>query len=59
MISGLEEDQEFNKILVPLHLVGHLGTLEEVAELAICLNSEQASFVIDGYYAVDGGSLVQ
>lgn len=42
-----------------LHPIGRLGTSEEVAELALWLSSDKASFVTGSYYAVDGGYLAQ
>ena len=45
------------KALVGLHPTRRLGALEEVAELALWLNSDKASFVTGGYYNVDGGYL--
>ncbi len=45
--------------LVKLHPIGRLGTSEEVAELALWLNSDKASFVTGSYYNVDGGYLAQ
>jgi NAD(P)-dependent dehydrogenase (short-subunit alcohol dehydrogenase family) len=45
--------------LVGLHPMGRLGTSEEVAELALWLNSDKASFVTGAYYNVDGGYLAQ
>jgi NAD(P)-dependent dehydrogenase (short-subunit alcohol dehydrogenase family) len=47
------------KALVGLHPMGRLGTSEEVAALALWLNSDQASFVTGSYYNVDGGYLAQ
>lgn len=47
------------KMLEGLHPMGRLGTAEEVAELALWLNSEKASFVTGSYYNVDGGYLAQ
>jgi len=47
------------KALEGLHPMGRLGTSEEVAELALWLNSEKASFVTGSYYNVDGGYLAQ
>ena len=47
------------KALVGLHPMGRLGTSEEVAELALWLNSDKASFVTGSYYNVDGGYLAQ
>jgi NAD(P)-dependent dehydrogenase (short-subunit alcohol dehydrogenase family) len=45
--------------LVALHPLGRLGKSEEVAELALWLNSDKASFVTGSYYNVDGGYLAQ
>lgn len=42
-----------------LHPLGRLGTPEEVAELALWLNSDKASFVTGSYYNIDGGYLAQ
>lgn len=50
---------EAMKALVGLHPMGRLGTSEEVAELALWLNSDKASFVTGSYYNVDGGYLAQ
>ncbi len=47
------------KTLAGLHAVGRIGEPNEVAELALWLCSEKASFVTGAYYAVDGGYLAQ
>lgn len=47
------------KSLESLHPMGRLGTSEEVAELALWLNSDKASFVTGSYYNVDGGYLAR
>jgi NAD(P)-dependent dehydrogenase (short-subunit alcohol dehydrogenase family) len=47
------------KALEGLHPMGRLGTATEVAELALWLNSDKASFVTGSYYNVDGGYLAQ
>lgn len=52
-------DEATMKSLVGLHPIGRLGQAEEVAELALWLNSEKASFVTGSYYNVDGGYLAQ
>ena len=52
-------DEATLKALVALHPIGRLGTSEEVAELALWLNSDKASFVTGAYYNVDGGYLAQ
>ena len=43
--------------LVGLHPIGRLGEAEEVANLALFLNSDKASFITGAYYPVDGGYL--
>ena len=57
LLSSL--DDATMKMLVGLHPMGRLGKAEEVAELALWLNSEKSSFVTGSYYNVDGGYLAQ
>jgi NAD(P)-dependent dehydrogenase (short-subunit alcohol dehydrogenase family) len=52
-------DEAAMKTVVGLHPIGRLGRAEEVAELALWLNSDKASFVTGAYYNVDGGYLAQ
>jgi len=52
-------DDATMKALVGLHPMGRMGESEEVAELALWLNSDKASFVTGAYYNVDGGYLAQ
>ena len=52
-------DEATLKAVAGLHPIGRLGTSEEVAELALWLNSDKASFVTGSYYNVDGGYLAQ
>jgi len=52
-------DEATMKALVSLHPMGRLGTADEVAQLALWLNSDKASFVTGSYYNVDGGYLAQ
>jgi NAD(P)-dependent dehydrogenase (short-subunit alcohol dehydrogenase family) len=47
------------KALESMHALGRLGESNEVAELALWLASDRASFVTGGYYPVDGGYLAQ
>lgn len=57
LLSGMTAEQK--KALVSLHPIGRLGRAEEVAELALWLSSDKASFVSGSYYAIDGGYLSQ
>jgi NAD(P)-dependent dehydrogenase (short-subunit alcohol dehydrogenase family) len=52
-------DETAMKGLISLHPMGRLGKSEEVAELALFLNSDKSSFVTGSYYNVDGGYLAQ
>lgn len=52
-------DDTTMNLLKGLHPMGRLGQPEEVAELALWLNSDKASFVTGSYYNVDGGYLAQ
>jgi NAD(P)-dependent dehydrogenase (short-subunit alcohol dehydrogenase family) len=58
LVTSSLDDAAMNA-LVGLHPMGRLGTSEEVAELALWLNSDKASFVTGAYYNVDGGYLAQ
>lgn len=57
LLSAL--DDATLQALKGMHPMGRLGTAEEVAELALWLNSDKASFVTGSYYNVDGGYLAQ
>jgi len=37
--------------------MGRMGEVREVAELAVWLSSDKASFITGSYYAIDGGYL--
>lgn len=50
-------DAETMNALVNLHPMGRLGQPNEIAEMALWLNSDKASFVTGAYYNVDGGYL--
>jgi NAD(P)-dependent dehydrogenase (short-subunit alcohol dehydrogenase family) len=52
-------DREVYDGLVDLHPIGRLGKPEEVAELAVFLASDKASFVTGSYHLVDGGYTAQ
>lgn len=52
-------DEATLKVIAGLHPIGRLGRSEEVAELALFLGSDKASFVTGSYYNVDGGYLAQ
>lgn len=52
-------DEAAINALIGLHPIGRLGEANEVAELALWLISDKASFVTGAYYAVDGGYLAQ
>jgi NAD(P)-dependent dehydrogenase (short-subunit alcohol dehydrogenase family) len=54
MIESIDE-----KLLIPLHPIGRLGTPEEVADLVLFLSSAKSSFITGNYFAVDGGYLAQ
>jgi NAD(P)-dependent dehydrogenase (short-subunit alcohol dehydrogenase family) len=52
-------DREVYDGLVGLHPIGRLGRAGEVAELALFLASDRASFVTGSYHLVDGGYTAQ
>ncbi len=52
-------DQETIDAVANLHPMGRLCQASEVAELALFLNSNKASFITGAYYNVDGGYLAQ
>ncbi len=58
LITNIMDNNTMKK-LEGLHPMGRLGTPEEVAELALWLNSDKASFVTGAYYNIDGGYLSQ
>jgi NAD(P)-dependent dehydrogenase (short-subunit alcohol dehydrogenase family) len=52
-------DREVYDGLVKLHPIGRLGQPQEVAELALFLLSDRASFITGSYHLVDGGYTAQ
>lgn len=50
---------ELEQSLLPLHPIGRLGTVEEVADVILWLASDQASFVHGALVTVDGGWTAQ
>jgi NAD(P)-dependent dehydrogenase (short-subunit alcohol dehydrogenase family) len=58
MLTNTLDEATINAV-AGLHPMGRLGTAEEVAELALWLNSDKASFVTGAYYNIDGGYLTQ
>jgi len=52
-------DSEVYDGLVDLHPIGRLGRPEEVAELALFLASDKASFMTGSYHVADGGYTAQ
>lgn len=50
---------ELEQSLLPLHPIGRLGTVEEVADVILWLASDKASFVHGALVTVDGGWTAQ
>jgi NAD(P)-dependent dehydrogenase (short-subunit alcohol dehydrogenase family) len=57
LLDRLSDD--VHSALVGLHPVGRLGRPEEVAELALFLLSDRASFITGSYHLADGGYTAQ
>ena len=53
LLSSFSEEEHAD--LVDLHPIGRLGTAEEVANLAVFLLSDKASFITGSQHVVDGG----
>jgi 3-oxoacyl-[acyl-carrier protein] reductase len=54
----LEDPQAARARNVKRHPLGRLGTPEDVANLALFLASDEASFITGGTYVIDGGALL-
>ena len=54
---GLRENEEVHNALLAMHPIGRLGEAEEVAQCALFLASDEASYVTGTSLAVDGGYL--
>ena len=57
MTAGLRDMPEMDDTLVSLHPMGRLGEADEVANCALFLASDEASFVTGAILPVDGGYL--
>jgi|SRR5690625_278387 len=57
LLNFLNEEEKEH--LVSLHPIGRLGKSEEIAELAVWLASDRASFVTGAYFPADGGYLAR
>jgi short-subunit dehydrogenase len=55
MVETVIEEQQLEPALIALHPIGRIGTAEEVANGALWLCSDDASFVIGHSLSVDGG----
>lgn len=56
--SATDAEEEI-QVLASLHPMNRLGEASEVAELALFLASDRASFITGAYYNIDGGYLAQ
>lgn len=57
--TALAANPEMEPNLNRMSPMGRMGTVEEVAAMALFLASDEASFCTGGQYAVDGGTVVQ
>lgn len=57
MLSGASQEQY--ETLVDLHPIGRLGRSDEIAELALFLLSDRASFITGSNHVIDGGYTAQ
>jgi NAD(P)-dependent dehydrogenase (short-subunit alcohol dehydrogenase family) len=57
VVNAMKRDAKMAKAILGQEPIGRLGTPEEVAELAVWLCSDKASFMVGAEVAVDGGYL--
>jgi NAD(P)-dependent dehydrogenase (short-subunit alcohol dehydrogenase family) len=57
--AGIEKGDDTYNFIASKHAMMRMGTSEEVAETALWLLSDKASFVTGSQYVVDGGYLAQ
>ncbi len=59
MLAGIQSDRAMAEAIVSLHPLRRLGRSEEVAELAVWLCSDAASFITGSAHLVDGGYMAR
>ena len=59
LTESLTNDADTNEYLKSLHPMGRLGKPEEIANAALFLASEEASFITGSSLVVDGGYTAQ
>ena len=53
--KAVADDPSLDEYLRSLHPIGRIGTAEEIAEAAVWLCTDAASFVLGALLSVDGG----